>query len=195
MLFVLSSLACADSQMTSGDGLADSSTSWTEQSSSPSLNPVTPTLTNTTESDASTSETGAETPGDTSSGPGSVSSAANSTDSGDSELESSTVDGGQVACGGVVPVECLPIVADVSGCAMDVGSCDWYACQADINLRTSIDRMDCMERECGVEPLYDLDCLEDWADLTATCFDVHCEPNEASYCSNISSGAYAECHR
>ena len=100
-----------------------------------------------------------------------------------------------MVCEGSVPVECLDIVADTTDCPGPIGGCAWNACHYDRNAWASIDRAACLERECGVEPLHDLECLESWADLVADCYANHCQPNAPSACGLIGSGAYSECHR
>jgi hypothetical protein len=83
----------------------------------------------------------------------------------------------------------------IGTCPGEVGSCAWHRCQTDLQNRAQIDRLDCLDRECGIEPLHDLDCLEAWADLTLQCFDDYCESLTPSACTMMGSGAWNECHR
>ena len=96
------------------------------------------------------------------------------------------------ACDGQVPVECL---FDVATCPGEVGSCAWHRCQTDRQLRATIDRLDCLRTECGIEPTHDLECLEGWADLTLKCFDENCESLTPTACTMLGTGAWNECHR
>ena len=126
-----------------------------------------------------------------------------SADDSSSELETGTPadesdseeTGTWAACGGVVPTECIEIIADTATCPGPIPSCNWFDCWDERTTRARIDQMECFERVCGVEPLYDLDCLEEWAELARDCFDNDCNEDLPMGCQFISTGSAAECHR
>lgn len=114
------------------------------------------------------------------------------TDTGESELTSGE---GWAACDGDVPTACLAISADTGTCPGTPGSCPWHACISDRTTRANIEWLQCLVDECGIEPIVDLDCLDDWADLTLQCFETQCDPAIPQACAFVNTGAQHECHR
>lgn len=77
------------------------------------------------------------------------------------------------ACGGAVPEACLDDLTDASHCTQGT-ACEKSACTQRSFAGGRMTMMRCLERECGVEPAYDLDCVEGWADLEETCLLDNC---------------------
>ena len=77
------------------------------------------------------------------------------------------------ACDGEVPVTCLQHIHDASHCT-DGWQCEKSACTQRAFADARLAMMRCLESECGVEPAYDLDCVESWADLEESCLLEHC---------------------
>lgn len=114
------------------------------------------------------------------------------TDTAESELTSGE---GWAACDGDVPTACLAISADTGTCPGTPGSCSWHACISDRTTRANIEWLQCLVDECGIEPVVDLDCLDEWADLTLRCFETQCDPATPQACAFVNNGAQHECHR
>lgn len=77
------------------------------------------------------------------------------------------------ACDGEVPVTCLQHIHDASHCT-DGWQCEKSACTQRAFADARLAMMRCLESECGVEPAYDLGCVESWADLEESCLLEHC---------------------
>lgn len=77
------------------------------------------------------------------------------------------------ACDGEVPEACLEDLTDASHCTEGT-ACEKSACTQRSFAGGRMALMRCLERECGVEPAYDLDCVESWADLEEACLLGHC---------------------
>ncbi len=98
------------------------------------------------------------------------------------------------ACGGEVPEVCLEDITDASHCT-DGSTCEKYACGQRAFADGRLAMMRCLERECGVEPAYDLKCVEKWASLQEACLIDHCGLT-GSPCTYMSLwGWQAECRR
>ena len=137
-------------------------------------------------------------------------SAASSGDDGESEIDTGEESGhdshaeadaseeseaGWKACGGDVPYQCLEIRAETEGCTGQVGGCVWTRCHTIAQLQFIVDLASCIERECDVEPVEDIECLQEWIELTDRCFARECDEQYPSACANVYNGGHAECHR
>lgn len=107
-------------------------------------------------------------------------------------IESDAGDWG--ACSGAIPRACLSISADTESCPGTVGGCEWHACASDRSTRAQIDYLECLADECDFEPVLDIECLREWADLALECFETMCKSTDPQACAFLNRGAQHDCH-